>query len=506
MTASYLKSSLVNLRGITLIESPNIRTIGVGEATFSTLKLFFDHLGLDEHEWMPPCNGTYKLAIRFENWTKRPGHFYHPFERYEIVNGFHLGEWWLKLLRHRQSFDTACFIIPSLCENLKSPRFLDGTVFDNKVAAYYGSGPSPNTVIANHTVQYPYGYHFDAALLAEFLKKFAINRGVRQIIDDVAEVSLRDDGSISHLVTKEHGRVEGDLYIDCTGFRGVLINQALKEPFISFSASLPNDSAVAIQVPTDPPAEGIPPYTRATALSSGWAWTIPLYNRNGCGYVYSSKHIGKEEAEAEFRRFLGPRSKSSPANHINMRIGRNRNSWVKNCVAIGLSSGFVEPLESTGIFFIQHAIEELVNHFPTLAGINDEQILSYNRAINNSIDGICEFLSMHYRANERTDTPYWRDTKLLKGTDALEERLSIWRSRLPQAQTVYQHFHGFEAYSYSVMLLGLNYQPETSPLSLANCDEAQARTAFRLIRERASQLVRTLPSQYEYLQRMRPNS
>jgi hypothetical protein len=510
MTASYLRTSLGELHDITLIESSGIPTIGVGEATFSTLKLFFDHLGLAEHEWMPSCNGTYKLGIRFENWTEKPSHFYHPFQRYEVVDGFNLAQWWVKLLRDEQPFDTACFTIPSLCKNLKSPRFLDGTVFDDKVATYFGTQRPPNTEIVQHTVQYPYGYHFDAALLAQFLKKFAMARGVHQLVDDVAEVKLREDGHISHLITKEHGRVEGDLYIDCTGFRGLLINQALKEPFVSFNESLPNDSAVAIQVPSNPSVEGIAPYTTATALSSGWAWTIPLYNRNGCGYVYSSKHIGKEEAEAEFRKFLGPRAQSSPANHIKMRIGRNRNSWVKNCVAIGLASGFVEPLESTGLFFIQHGIEELVNHFPAQPTVSEGQVLSYNRIINNAIDGICEFLSVHYRACGRSDTPYWRDTQFLKVPESLEERLKIWRSRLPDKRNIYQPYHGFEAYSYSVILLGLNYQPETYHPSLDARDEAKARAAFHSIRDTAARLVQELPTQYDYLQHMRnlssPNS
>jgi hypothetical protein len=503
MTASYLRKTLTNVGDISLIESSNIPTIGVGEATFSTLKLFFDHLGLVEDEWMPPCNGTYKLAIRFQNWTKRPGHFYHPFQRYEVVDGFNLGEWWLKHLRGDQPFDIACFTIPSMCENKKSPRFFDGTVFDDRVSAYFGADRPPNTEIANHTVQYPYGYHFDAALLARFLRKFAMDRGVNQIVDDVADVKLREDGSISHLVTKAHGNVEADLYVDCTGFRGLLISQALKEPFISFNAMLPNDSAVAIQVPTDPPVEGIAPYTTATALSSGWAWTIPLYNRNGCGYVYSGSHLGKDDAEAEFREFLGPRAQGCPANHIKMRIGRHRNSWVKNCVAIGLSSGFVEPLESTGLFFIQHGLEELANHIPSHPEKSDGHRLSYNRLINDAIDGICEFLSVHYRASERTDTPYWRDTKHLKVSDALEERLKVWRSRLPAARNIYQPYHGFEAYSYSCILLGMNYQPETYNPLLDSRDQARAQAVFRSVKQKAAHLVRSLPSQYDYLQHRR---
>jgi hypothetical protein len=506
MTAAYLKKALPILEEVILIQSSNIQTIGVGEATFSTLKLFFDYLGLAEHEWMPYCNATYKLAIRFQNWTKKPGHFYHPFERYEVVDGFSLGDWWMKLLNGERAFDTSCFSVVSLCENLKSPRFLDGKIFEDKVATYFGTRQPPNTVIRNHSAQYPYGYHFDASLLADFLKRYAVERGVCEIIDDVTEVPLCDDGSISHLVTGGHRRVDGDLYIDCTGFRGLLINQALKEPFIGFDETLPNDSAIAIQVPTNPRDDGIPPYTTATALSSGWAWTIPLYNRNGSGYVYCSKYIGSEEAETEFRAFLGPRSEGCAAHHIKMRIGRNRNSWVKNCVAIGLSSGFVEPLESTGIFFIQHAIEELVYHFPNGNGASEGQLLSYNRVINDCIDGIREFLSIHYIATDRNDTPYWRNTNALRVSEALEERLKIWRSRLPGARNIYQPFHGFEAYSYSVMLLGLNYRPNAYLPLLDYHDDANAHAMFRSIREKAARLVCSLPSHYDYLWHMRFNA
>ena len=503
MTASYLQTVFGDLHEITQIESGDIPTIGVGEATFSTLKLFFDRLGLHEPEWMPPCNGTYKLAVRFVNWTDRPGHFYHPFQRFEMADGFNAGEWWLKLLRNDMPFDAACFTIAEMCENNKSPRFLDGTVFDDKVTDYFGDGKPLNTEIAQHTVQYPYGYHFDAALLARYLKTLAIKRGVRQITDDVADVKLREDGSIAYLVTKDHGNIDADLYIDCTGFRGLLINQALKEPFISFSDNLPNDRAVAIQVPTDAANEGIAPYTMASALSAGWAWTIPLYNRNGCGYVYAGKYLDKETAEAELRRFLGPRSDNSHAHHIQIRVGRCRNSWVKNCIAVGLSSGFVEPLESTGLFFIQYAIEEIVNHLPAEPGACENERLSYNRAINDSIDGIREFLIVHYRASDRTDTPYWRDTKTLKVPDALEERMNIWKARLPAPRNIFQPYHGFEAYSYACILLGMNCRPEGYHPLLDVRDEAKARAMFRTIRENSARLVQSLPSQYEYLKHMR---
>ncbi|HEY0784191.1 MAG TPA: tryptophan 7-halogenase, partial [Thermoanaerobaculia bacterium] len=172
MTAAYLSRALENLESITLIESETVRTVGVGEATFSTLKLFFDFLGLSEREWMPACNATYKMAIRFVDWTTAGGHFYHPFQRYEVVDGFNLGEWWLALPEEqRRPFDYSCFTIPELCDRKRSPRFLDGRVFDDKVSALFAAEPA-RRVLSDHRAQLPYGYHMDASLLAGFMKDY----------------------------------------------------------------------------------------------------------------------------------------------------------------------------------------------------------------------------------------------------------------------------------------------------------------------------------------------
>jgi tryptophan halogenase len=502
MTASHLKKALPGL-DITLIESANIKTVGVGEATFSTIKLFFDFLGLEESEWMPPCNGAYKLGIKFVNWRANGGHFFHPFQRYEVVDGFNMGEWWLKLKRDEEPFDYACFTIPAMCDAQRSPRFLDGRVFDDKVQDYFKVDfRGKKNILSEHKVQYPYAYHFDASLLAKFLEGYATQRGVRKVVDDVAEVRVGEDGAIDHLVTKEHGAIRGDLYVDCTGFRGLLINQTLGEPFISFSDSLLCDRAIALQVPRDIKTDGMNPYTSATALSAGWVWDIPLYGRVGTGYVYSSQFISQEDAEREFRSHLGPAANGLNANHIKIRVGRCRNSWVKNCVAIGLASGFVEPLESTGIFFIQNGIEELVNHMP--GGVIDEEtVRSYNRVIGECVDGVRDFLVCHYCTTDRADTEFWRATKRVQIPESLDERLKLWKKRLPNPRNINPSFHGFEAYSYSVMLLGLNYWPETSLPALDSVDNEKALHAFRLLRKKTKQLVATLPSQVEYLTHVR---
>lgn len=504
MTAAYLRKALGERIDVTVLESPNIKSVGVGEATFSTIKLFFDYLGLPEHEWMPSCNATYKLAIKFNNWTAKGGHFYHPFQRYEMVDGYSLGEWWLKLKRGEEAFDYACFTTPAICDAKRSPRYLDGRVYDDKVQNIYSNDGAiaDNKFLTDHQVQYPYAYHFDANLLARYLEGYGTARGVRQIHDEVQNVVLAEDGSIDHLVTRQNGNLRADLYVDCTGFRGLLINQALNEPFISFSESLLCDRAIALQVPVDIQSQGINPYTSATALSSGWSWNIPLYGRVGTGYVYSSAFTSPEDAEAEFRRYLGPAAEGCQANHIRMRIGRNRNSWVKNCVAIGLSSGFVEPLESTGIFFIQHGIEELVHHFPH-GNPDEESVRSYNRTVAECIDGVRHFLTLHYRASDRRDSEFWRATQDTVLPAELSERMDLWKKRLPSAKSINPQYHGFESYSYSVMMLGLNYLPGESLPVLEFMDDRNALETFRKMRRKSEYLVKTLPSQYEYLSQIR---
>jgi len=504
MTASYLRKALPNVEKITVVESERIGTIGVGEATFSTVKLFFDFLGLSEQDWMPHCSAAYKLAIRFVDWRNKKGHFYHPFQRFEMANGIGAGDWWLKLRNGEEPFDYSCFTIPALCDAKRSPRHLDGTVFDEKVTAYFNdSGAPPNKKLSGHGVQYPYGYHFNASELALFLQGYAIERGVQRIVDDVVEVTQKEDGSIAGVRTKEHGLIEGDLYIDCTGFVGLLLNKALGEPFISFNDTLLNDRAVAIQVPRDIERDGMRPYTTAQAQRAGWSWNIPLYGRDGTGYVYSSQFIDKDEAEREFRAFLGPAADNCSANHIKMRIGRSRNSWVKNCVAIGLASGFVEPLESTGIFFIQHNIEQLVEHFPRSNSFDQNLVDGFNKAVAECIDGVREFLTIHYVASDRTDTPYWQATKQVSIPQSLQERLRLWKSRLPTARTIYPSYHGFESYSWAVMLMGVGHLPDSPLPMLDHLDPAEANAMFKSIQQQTARLLQSLPSQYEYLTHMR---
>ncbi|MFC0432518.1 tryptophan halogenase family protein [Kutzneria buriramensis] len=501
MTASYLKAAFADRVDVTLVESGKVGTIGVGEATFSDIRHFFEFLDLREEDWMPACNATYKLAVRFENWREPGHHFYHPFEQVRTVEGFPLTDWWLQN-RPSDRFDKDCFVLASLCDAERSPRHLDGSMFENDYVD--GSDNLHRMTMSEHQgkTQFPYAYHFEAALLAKFLTGYAVDRGAKHLIDDVRHVALDDRGWVSHVVTAEHGEIHGDLFIDCTGFRAVLLNQALGEPFISFQDTLPNDSAVALQVPQDMFERGIRPCTTATAQEAGWIWTIPLFNRIGTGYVYAKDYCSPEEAERTLREFVGPAGADAEANHIRMRIGRSRNSWVNNCVAIGLSSGFVEPLESTGIFFIHHAIEQLVRHFPDQAW-NPVHRDQYNSAVANVQEGIREFLVLHYLSAARSDTRYWRDTKTRRVPDALAERIEQWKVQLPDSESIMPYYHGLPPMSYMCILLGGGAIPLRPSPALGLVDDSLAREEFQLIADKARTLVDKLPNQYEYFASLR---
>ncbi|MER7583695.1 tryptophan halogenase family protein [Kitasatospora sp. NPDC097691] len=494
MSATYLKAAFGDRIDVTLVESDRVAAIGVGEATFSTVRHFFDYLGLDERDWMPHCSGSYKLGIRFENWREVGHHFYHPFERLRTSDGFNVADWWLQLSDRSESFDRSCYVTPYLCESRRSPRLLDGSLFAGGLDGSLG-----RSTLEEQRAQFPYAYHFDAGLLARFLTDYGTRRGVRHVVDDVVDVARDERGWISHVTTREHGELAGDLFIDCTGFRGLLINQTLEEPFVSFQDVLPNNRAVALRVPLDEEQrKDMRPYTTATAMEAGWIWTIPLFGRNGTGYVYSDEFATPEEAERTLREFAAPGQEDLEANHIRMRIGRNERSWVNNCVAIGLSSAFVEPLESTGIFFIQHGIEQLVKHFP------DERwdpalAADYNQRVANVLDGVKEFLVLHYWAARRDDTPYWKETKVRPLPDGLAERLEVAASHLLDEQTIYQGYHGFEHYSWNTMLLGLGHEPRAARPALAHIDPTTARAELARIKADADRLVAALPSCYEYL-------
>jgi len=461
MSAAYLNSFLDDVE-ITLVESEKIGILGVGEGSIDSLKDFFDFIGVKEEEWMPKCHATYKMGIKFVNWTKNPSSFYHPFEPLRKLEGLYLSEYWLRQQKDKPF--ASCYISPSLCESNRAP-------------------------VENGVGKVAYGYHFNARLLAEYLRELCLERGTVHIVDEVCKVNFNENGEIENLETIGNRKLSADLFIDASGFSGILINKAMKEPFISYSDSLLCDRVVAINTP-NPPKEDIRPYTIATALRAGWAWQIPLFNRKGNGYVYSSKFISQEEAEKELREFIGASAKDQPAVHIAMRCGRTRNAWVKNCVSIGLSSGFLEPLEAFGVSLIHSALYYFQRYFPSKK-FGENLIKKYNDKMKEEFEKIRDFLILHYCITGREDTDFWKANKYqIKVPEKLKRNIALWKEGLPRK---YFDLIG----SYHAIMIGMNYITSAKGKPSKKADKV-----FRLIQKYADVLKERLPSHSQVLEKM----
>lgn len=372
---------------ISLLESAAIGTIGVGEGSTPKMRRFFERLGVSESEWMPRANATFKCGIRFPAWSTRKGYrsYYHPFFSEaddETVRAFYQNA----TIRNR-NFDVhahpdAFFVSNFLAENRRAPL------------------PDAST---GYTTDY--AYHFDASLIGQFLHEFATERGVQHIVDTVTEVRRQEDGSLAGVDTEQHGALDADFFVDCTGFAGLLIGKTLGVPFNSYSNILFNDRAVAMPTALDDDGT-LPSETVSTAFKCGWAWKIPLTNRFGNGYVYSSTYLDEDAAERELREHLGLLDADVEARHLKMRVGRVERSWEKNCLAVGLSQGFIEPLEATALMVVQDTVETFMQRFEQ-GGFTDRYRADVNDKINLIFDGVRNYIFMHYKLNSRDDSDYW---------------------------------------------------------------------------------------------------
>jgi tryptophan halogenase len=428
-TAGWLTAAMLNHRlqwgyghpegvEITLIESPDTPTIGVGESTLPAMKQTLELLEISEAEFVTRTQATFKMGLRFENWHKPGGgrreSFYHP-----LTGGVQLAG----------RAPAASLIAYGVPDGLPLDDQL-GDIVGHSVAAAERHRSPRGRQHRPYDGTLGYAYHLDAGQLAEFLKEVATARGVVHVLDHVVGLTRTERGHIKDLELKKGGRHPVELVIDCTGFGGVLINKTLGEPFVSYADYLPNDRAVAVQVAHKPGA-GLFPATRATALTAGWRWRIPLQTRMGTGYVYASAFIDDQAAIDELAASQADDTPVTNPRVLKMRVGRCARSWVGNVVAIGLSSGFIEPLESTAIQFIDFACRRLLTAFPS-TDFEPACQNKFNAEMNGLYDEVRDFLSMHFTLGDRDDTAYWRAmSSEVKRSDQLEECLAIWRHSLP---------------------------------------------------------------------------
>jgi tryptophan halogenase len=408
MTAAAL-ATLLRVPGlrIDLVESEEIGTVGVGEATIPHIRSFNTRLGLDEDAFMARTQATFKLGIEFRDWARLGDSYIHPFGAYgRTIDrvGFH--QHWLRLRRAGAAADLPDYCLPIM-------------------AARMGRFMRPETDPRSLLSTFSYAFQFDAGLYAAYLREHAEARGVRRTEGKVVDVELDPDNGHVRAVTLDRGdRLEGDLFIDCSGFRGLLIEGALKAGYEDWTQWLPNDRAVAVPCDT---VETSTPYTRATALEAGWSWRIPLQHRVGNGYVYSSAFLSDDAAAERALGMLEGPARAEPR-LLRFKAGCRRRQWMRNCVAIGLASGFMEPLESTSIHLIQLAITNLVELFPD-AGFDPADADEFNRVMEMEYERIRDFLVLHYKATERDDTPFWNHCRTMAVPDSLSEKMALFKER-----------------------------------------------------------------------------
>jgi glycine/D-amino acid oxidase-like deaminating enzyme len=411
-TAGWMTANLLAHRWsgaqITLIEAPDIATIGVGEGSTPTLKRFFEVLGVEEEAWMPACCATYKASIRFRGWSPASGvaDYSHPFL---TQTDLHTEEAFTVNCRNRRlGFD-----VPT-----RPDDFLLGGVL-----AAQGKAP---LAPAHFPFRMEYGYHFDAALLGAFLRDLAVARGVVHRQGRVVETIRAADGGIAAITTDRAERIEADYFVDCSGFAALLMRGALGVPFNSFRGNLFNDAAVVL--PT-PPAAAVPVETTATALSNGWAWSIPLTNRTGNGYVYASDFLSADAAEAELRAHLGLLDSPIEARHLRFNVGQLARHWDHNCLAVGLAQGFIEPLEATALHLVLNTVNLFMDHLER-GDFTPRHRDDFNLAITTRVERVRDYIVTHYKLNTRDDSAYWRANRENEDlSDPLLHILDTWFRR-----------------------------------------------------------------------------
>jgi len=431
-TAAAYLNAVLNAGGnqvaeISLVESADVPRIGVGEATIPNINQTLAAIGIDELDFMKAVDGTFKQSIRYVNWVENNGGFYHhPFSRYGSGPVDDAGRRWL-MSDQSVPFMNTISAQPVLCEMGLAPKMFQKVDLGIPVG---------------------YAFHMDALKFADYLHAFATARGVTDYQEDVTGVDMHENGNIAAVLTQSGKRLEADLFIDCTGFAAHLIEKKLGAGFTDCSRWLLCDRAVTMNVPYDQHYPGyVRPYTSATALSAGWVWEIPLQTRRSLGYVHSSAFISVDEAERELRAFEGGHAKSLPSQVVNFMVGRRKQPWTANCIAIGLSGGFIEPLESTGLYLAQVASALVAELFPYT---DDMAPLAFrfNRIMQDRFYEILDFINMHYCLTRRTDTKFWREVRRPEMiNDRLQAKFDFWRIKPPSASDFIDQFFAGQAES-----------------------------------------------------------
>jgi tryptophan halogenase len=461
---------------IVVVESPEIGTVGVGEATLPPIRYYNQMLGLDGADFVRKTQATFKLGIEFKDWGRLGHRFFHGFGDFGPQ------------IHNRSSF----LYWLRLAQTGEMPSYEDwstATVMarQNRFAPPSGDAPSASNA-------YSFAFHFDAGLYAAYLRDYAMQRGVQRIEGTIVDVELRpEDGFVAAVKLRDGRRVDGDLFIDCSGFRALLIGGAMKSAYEDWSAWLPCNSAQAVPCAR---VEPLAPYTVSTARAAGWQWRIPLQHRTGNGHVYCSHFTTDDEAARVLLDSLDGEALDAPR-QLRFTTGLRRESWVKNVVAVGLSSGFLEPLESTSIQLIMDAVGTLVQMFPD-RDFRPGLAAEFNRKTAKQYESIRDFIILHYKLTERTDSEFWRHCAAMPIPDTLAHQIEVFREG---GRIVILDRDSFAEPSWISMMFGLGLRPRAHDPFVELVDESALRTHLTRLREAIAGTVAAMPDHTRYIER-----
>ncbi len=474
---------------VTLIESPDVNIIGVGEGTWPTMRGTLQKMGISETDFMRECDVSFKQGAKFSQWITgdKDDFYYHPLVLPQGYFDIDLFKHWQKNDQGKSFSDAVCFQ-EQLCEKGLAPKLISSPEY---------------AAVAN------YAYHLDAGKFAAFLKAHCINKlGVKYLSDNVGRINTKDNGDIVSVNTAHHGDISGDLFVDCTGFSSLLIGKHFQIPFISKKDILFIDTALAVQIPYENGHDDIASHTISTAQSSGWIWDIGLPSRRGVGHVYSSRHTTQIDAESELRAYLqstiGEKSQTVKFRKIDINPGIREKFWVNNCVAVGMAAGFLEPLEASALVMIELAATTISEQLPANRACMDIVAKNYNEQFCYNWDRIIDFLKLHYIASKREDTAFWRDNRNPATIpQSLQDLLMLWKHRSPCEYDFSRKREVFSAASYQYILYGMDFAFTQSNRVTTEQEDKMAERMFAENNNITEKYLQALPTNRELIAKVR---